>query len=507
MKKVCVQRGNNRIDVIPTVGCIIVFLYMVYILMHNMVVSMLPFGDWMDGSKAMCTLSVLVLFYMAVQYKIPYTIKKYSYFIYGYLFAMTIINSNLGTLFLALGMVCLFFVLYQGRSFWKGFVAGAVVIEMLQLYLRYNERDSMSINQTFCLSGWFVIWIVVGILAASKKTWVACKLRGKTTKNVFRTFFLVFILIFVICVAGGIIQQYFYKIPVIGSYLELPYSGHSVAEWIMSLGIKRKIACIGMTGVLYVLNVVFSIRMIKKQKRVISIFLSVFLLYSIVFADIYVPICILVCQIILFMSVKWNCKCHVYHFPQKNIIFPVVLGFVFFVMSFLITSIVDWGTNQKHPRIEITAQQLNTCDGVLVGYDVLPDGGLRSNQIDPWIVLYYGQFGIYDIQNVNVKLRYCKKDLMYIFGIGQYGRNSKYIRIGDNYMDLNFLAPGDFGIRIDLTDTYDSYFLLDKIVFNDFSYVGTMMSIEFKYIAFFLWIYVFVKQFFAVHLKIKGIKK
>lgn len=497
MKKLHMQRKINKVDMIPMISCLIVFVYMFYILINNMVVGMLPHGDWMDGTKAICSLAVLFVFHIAVQYKVSYVIKKYSYFIYGFLFAMAFINSNLGTALLTLAVVFLFFSLNPGKGVWKGFLATALVLEGLQIYLIYNGLNSMKLNQTFCLSGWFVLWIAIGIVVCAKKSWIGLKLRGNTSGNVYKVCFVIFAALFGLCFVLGVIHQYFHEIPVIGPYLNFSYNGQSVVDFLLSLGIKRKIAGFMLVCFLYGLNVFCYIRVGKGTNLSGNVMLFVLQLYSIAFADIFVPVCIFLWHMALLVHMKWSFKGKLLIPKKITKVFPFVVGIILFMISFIVTPIVNWDMNRKHPRIEISMEQLRACEGTLVGFDVLSDGGLRSNCIDPWIVLFYGQFGLYDIQNVNVKINYCKKDVMYIFGIGQYGRDAMNIRIGDNYMDLDFIAPGDFGVRIDLTSTNDRYFLLDKIVFNDYSYVGTAISKELRSFALFLWLFGLLEKIFS----------
>ena len=64
-------------------------------------------------------------------------------------------------------------------------------------------------------------------------------------------------------------------------------------------------------------------------------------------------------------------------------------------------------------------------------------------------------------------------------------------------MDITFLTPDDMGLRIDLTEAYDSYILLDKIVFNDYTYIGTSLSNQLRMAAYLLWMFALVRILFS----------
>lgn len=486
----------NSVDLVPFLGCVPVVLYLFYILLCNLVVALIPNGNWSDGTKSMASLFVFVIFYSLAQYEIPKTIKNYDYVIYGILLTMALINSNPAT-FLLIG--ALIFSGLGNTSASRGlhiFLTLAFALEGLQIFLIYNGLDGNMVNEIFVRNSWFVVWILVGLILHIKKPEVLTADKKNDCNKGFSVLSYLFYALFLLCFLGGVVQRFFCSIPYIGKYLELPYSGHGIPELFNTFGRNYKLVCILLIIFLLGMHILCFLHE-KGRKERISILFFLMTCYSVLFADWLVLLIAFVGLGLYFVSLCWNKKIKLISLEHMKNLQLVILGVIILVISAVITQGVNRGMNKKHTRIEISTSQLQECEGALVGYDVLPDGCLRSNRIDPWIVLYYGQFGLFDVQNVNVQVKYCKRDYMYIFGIGRYNYDFRVIKKGDNYMDITFLTPDDMGLRIDLTEAYDSYILLDKIVFNDYTYIGTSLSNQLRMAAYLLWMFALVRILFS----------
>lgn len=124
--------------------------------------------------------------------------------------------------------------------------------------------------------------------------------------------------------------------------------------------------------------------------------------------------------------------------------------------------------------ITVPFAEVLTKPDVLKGFEVSQFGDIISTDPDPWVNFYYEDFGIKEKpQNVNIVITSLNnsREINQFYGIGSFKFKTMRLNPGNNFLDLAFVQNDDLGIRLDLAQSEEKVLHVDRLIFNDFSYI------------------------------------
>lgn len=234
---------------------------------------------------------------------------------------------------------------------------------------------------------------------------------------------------------------------------------------------------IAMIVVLVVCIIMFLLFKKSFERRTIRAVLFVGTAAAIVFCDYRICAVLLICQFVLLIIKLRSLQ---YVVTMKKIDSYVILfgvGVLLLVSSFFLENGVNNFIQKKYEQRSVEIGEILQNNGAK-GFDVLEDLTLVSTETDPWLVLDKEQLDLADVYNVNVDIKYCSNvgEQILLYGIGDYEAGKLNLEAGSNYARLGFVKDTDTGVRVDLTSQNQQLIRVNKIIFNDFSYLGVKIA-------------------------------
>ncbi|MGN0437427.1 MAG: hypothetical protein ACI4F4_02810 [Lachnospiraceae bacterium] len=471
----------NSIQMIPTIICSVIYFYTLIILSCNMITIKLPFYSLMDGTRCVMSLCAIILLTYVAKSNIPYIFKKINFFVFGLLFCMAIINADIYWCFMIITVM--FFVLYQESSkrIFFSLLTCVSVLMLIYEYVDYKGYDDNSLAISVIPHDYDLILIALCLLLCYPGlAFVRKKLTGNVAKFVYHKLFFASCCITFLFGVLFCLKEFLHVFANVRYIPKTSYYGTNCISGLLAFDITKKITACVMLVLIFVLFV-FLLYKRGRQGNIAGNLLLLFVsVYALLFSGVYGVLFCVICNVFGFLLTydvkKW---CVSYTLSRKKQYgFVLILTAILYLSSFFVDDFVNDFIIKKVPNFTLTMDDIRNDETLLKGFSIMEDGTIRSDELDPWILIEWEKYGISELYNVNVvtKLLTNQNEKIMIYGWPVCDSMDASIRKGKNVYALNNMLPINNGVRLDLTSQKNTFILIDKIVLNDFSSVGNGMA-------------------------------
>lgn len=464
----------NRIDVMPVLLYVSLVICMAVLCLKNVISIIVPMESITDETRCLFGLTVILLFYELDKYRIPYFMKKCSIFLTGILFSMSVINSDFPGLLFVFAVGSYMLVKNTSKRFWQVLLVVSCILFGIKIFAKcYGYDKSEYIYEL--LSGWGLLAIILisTVISIVRVKGFHKILNGKTARICYQIvfsisiFLIVFWIVMYIVATKNLLDESFNPLFVVSS------NGQNGLQYILSLDGRGKLFSIILIIAVMVLQATYIYVVGKKEDVMVSIFLWFLTCYSILFTGIILTLFLVLYNILLLVmkdkGIHWSISAGL----QKRNDYKVWIFFGLFLLLFscVTGNLVAYWIGDKFTQQEVSFGELRESNrtSTIKGFDVLEDDFLVSNETYPWIAVWFDEFGIHDVESVNIVVAsdVANNERISVHTIGSYEYDTMILHEGNNYLSMDFIDSGDEGIRIDFASLKSQMIKLEKIVFND----------------------------------------